>query len=80
MRNNHASKVLDKTMEDIERFLKESKPKREQNNFKKKQLQFLKADVARPKIPFKRILLKLDRKKDRKNKNKERKRNNIATS
>ena len=72
-RNNHASKILDKTMKDIDLFVRQSKSKREQNNFKRKQLQFLKADVHKPKIPFKRILLKLKRKKERQSKSKERK-------
>lgn len=79
-KNNHAQKVLDKTLQDIELFVRKSKTVREQNNFKKKQLQFLKADVKKPKIPFKRILLKLDRKKARKEKNQERKRNKVQMS
>lgn len=65
-KNNHASRMLDKTLVEIEKFVREKQPKRIQNNFKKKQLQFLKGDVHKPKIPFKRILLKLQRKKQRK--------------
>lgn len=66
IKNNHANRMLDKTLVEIEKFIREKQSKRVQNNFKKKQLQFLKGNVHKPKIPFKRILLKLQRKKQRK--------------
>ncbi|ORD95285.1 hypothetical protein HERIO_2600 [Hepatospora eriocheir] len=71
----HASKLLEKTLKDLEKFVHEQKPIRDKNNFKNKQLQFLKGNVNKAKIPFKRILLKIDRKKKRRAENIEKKHN-----
>ncbi|OQS54817.1 hypothetical protein EHP00_172 [Ecytonucleospora hepatopenaei] len=68
-KNSHVKCVLDNIYKEIDKIVIESKSAREQNNFKKKQLQFLKGSVSKPKLPFKRILLKLERKKNRKIKN-----------
>ncbi|KAL6122685.1 hypothetical protein NUSPORA_00214 [Nucleospora cyclopteri] len=80
MANRHVSKVLNKALEDVEKFLKKSKTQKEQKNFKKKQLTFLKGGVSRPKMPFKRVLLKLERRQKRKMMNKERKKFKETTS
>ena len=65
-KNNHAKCVMNNIYKEIDKIVLESKSVREQNNFKKKQLQFLKGSVLKPKLPFKRILLKLERKKSKK--------------
>ncbi len=62
----HANEILDKTLKDIEKFIHNQKPMKFQNNFKKKQLQFLKANVKKTKVPFKVGLRKLEAKKKRK--------------
>lgn len=66
--------MLDKTFGEILEFIEKSKTPREQINFKRKQLQFLKADVHKPKMPFRRCMLSLERKKERRVANAQRKR------
>ena len=39
-KNNHASRTLDKTLVEIEKFVREKQPKRIQNNLKKNNYSF----------------------------------------
>ncbi len=63
------TEMLEKTFKEIEEFIQESKPVKKQINFKRKQLQFLKADVKKPKIPLKIGFKIIERKKLRRKKN-----------
>jgi len=63
MANSRVKKEIDRVLAEIQEYTDESKPLRERNNFKRKQLQFLKADVHKPFIPFRRAMLVEKRKK-----------------
>lgn len=65
MGKNIIRKTIEKINNEISEFLQEEKNPKERINFKRKQLQFLNADVHKPKIPFKRCMLSLKRKKER---------------
>lgn len=58
-------KELDKAYKEIETFVEESRSAKIRINFKRKQLQFLKADVKKHKLPFKIGLKKIEAKKRR---------------
>lgn len=66
-------KEIDRVFNEIQEYVQETKDPKDQINFKRKQLQFLKADVHKPKIPFKRCMLIEKRKKDRRVKSVQRK-------
>lgn len=63
MPNSRVKKEIDRVLADVEEYIQESRDPRERNNFKRKQLQFLKADVHKPFIPFRRAMLIEKRKK-----------------
>lgn len=73
MANSRVKKEIEKVYKEINEYIEENKDPRERTNFKRKQLQFLKADVHKPFIPFRRSMLSLKRKKERRRKNIERK-------
>lgn len=74
MGNSRVKKEIDRVFTEVQEYIEEERDPRERNNFKKKQLQFLKADVHRPFIPFKRCMLSEKRKKERRKRSVERKR------
>ena len=65
MVKSRVNKEIDKIYNEVQQYIEECKEPREKNNFKRKQLSFLKADVHHPKIPFKRCMLIEKRKKER---------------
>jgi hypothetical protein len=65
MVKSRVNKEIDKIFNEVQNYIVENKDPKERNNFKRKQLQFLKADVHHPKIPFKRCMLIEKRKKER---------------
>lgn len=75
MVNSRVSKEVNKVFAEIQEYVEENKDPRERNNFKRKQLQFLKADVHKPFIPFRRCMLIEKRKKIRRLQSVQRKEN-----
>ena len=65
MANSRMKKEIDRVFNEIQEYVQETKDPKEQINFKRKQLQFLKADVHKPRIPFRRCMLIEKRKKER---------------
>lgn len=59
-------KAMEKMYGDVLKYIENARPIREKHNFQRKQLQFLKADVQRPKLPFRRAMLVQEHKKERK--------------
>lgn len=73
MARSKIKKDIERVHREIQEFVDEVKDPRERINFKRKQLQFLKADVHKPKIPFRRCMLSEKRKKERRAKHVQRK-------
>lgn len=73
MAKSKIKKDIEKVYREIQEFTEETKGPRERINFQRKQLQFLRADVHRPKIPFRRCMLSEKRKKERRIKSIDRK-------
>lgn len=63
------AREIDKTYREIESFMQESKSTKEKIAFKRKQLEFLKAKVAKKMLPFKEGLQKIEAKKERRREN-----------
>lgn len=66
-------KSLERAFKEITEFMEEAKPMRVRNNFKQRQLKFLKADVKKPKVPFNIGMRRLEEKKQRRINNIQRK-------
>lgn len=73
MVKSRVNKEIDRIYNEVQQYIEENKDPKERNNFKRKQLSFLKADVHHPKIPFKRSMLIETRKKERRVKSVQRK-------
>lgn len=58
-------KEIDCALEDVLHFIEESKPAKERNSFKRRQLSFLGADVKKPCVPFNKGMHRLEAKKQR---------------
>lgn len=56
---------IDRALSDVLHFIEESKPVKERNSFKRRQLSFLGADVKRPCVPFDKGMARLEAKKQR---------------
>lgn len=65
MANSRMRKEIEKVYNEINQYVQENKDPKEQINYKKRQLKFLKADVHHAKIPFRRCMLIDKRKKER---------------
>lgn len=73
MVRGRVKKEIERVYNEIQEYVIENKDGKERNNFKRKQLKFLKADVHRPFIPFRRCMLSEKRKKERRQKTVQRK-------
>lgn len=69
MARDRVTKEIDRVYDEINDYVQEIKDPRERINFNRKQLKFLKADVHKPKIPFRRCMLSIARKKERRQQN-----------
>lgn len=65
MPNSRVNKEIDKIFNEVQQYIEETKDPKDRNNFKRKQLRFLKADVHRPFIPFRRCMQIAKGKKER---------------
>lgn len=59
-------RALDKAYREVLGYIEDTKSSKEKINFKKKQLRWLKADnVQKPRLPFKKGMVRLEKKKER---------------
>lgn len=65
MKNSRVKKEINRVFSEIQEYVEENKDSKDKINFKRKQLQFLKADVHKPFIPFRRSMLIEKRRKER---------------
>lgn len=73
MVKSRINKEIDRIYNEVQQHIQENKDPRERINFQRKQLNYLKADVHHPKIPFRRCMLIEKRKKERRAKSIQRK-------